>query len=142
LWFLIGSGGLVVTCCLIMAFAGWLFFRRTEPLVTASLAVVDAFLVAGAQNDVDAALQLVDAESTVTKDQVTALFTNRSDAFAGYRAVQQTSFYIRSGTIGTFMDLEGVVQYTDQPERRFSATLRGTNDNWKIVRFRFNDGIE
>jgi hypothetical protein len=56
--------------------------------------------------------------------------------------VQQTSFYLRSGTIGTFMDLEGVVQYADQAERRFTATLRGSNDDWRIVSFRFSDGID
>jgi hypothetical protein len=99
---------------------------------------------AGAHNDSPSAPALfaqVARDQGVTQESIATLFATRRDMFDGYRAVQQTTFFVQAGTQGTTATLEGTVSYSGRPDRPFAATLRKADGQWKLVSIRFPEGL-
>ena len=140
----LGSAVVLLVLCVGGVVVGARLFQGFQHETDSTLAVVDQFMRAGAHNDPASALVLfaqLARDQGVTQQSIATLFTTRRDTFDGYSAVQQTTFFIQSGTQGTTAALEGTVAYEGHPDRPFAATLRKADGQWKLVSIRFPEGI-
>lgn len=140
-WLIGAISVLLVACCGIAAFSGFRLFQTAQGEVDQTIVTIDQFMHAGVQRDIPAATSLFASSADVSTPDINTLFNERADVFAGYTQARQTSFNINTGTSGTIARIEGTLSYTAHADRKFSATLRKENKQWRIVRIEFSEGV-
>lgn len=143
-WIFWAAGALalvLVACCAIGGLGGFRLFQTVQGETDQAILTIDQFMRAGEKRDIPAALQLFAPSAAVSNADLSRLFEERADAFAGFTEARQTGFNIQSGTTGTTAQISGTLSYTAHADRSFSATLRKEQGQWKLVSIEFSDGI-
>jgi hypothetical protein len=144
LW-VMGSVAVLVILCLAGTLVGGIgLFQNSQQESNGAIKVVDQFMQDGVHKDPGAGINLFSQtarDQGVTQDSIAKLFNVRNDLFQGYKSLQQETFNIQSGTQGTIASLAGTVSYTGQADKKFTATLRKEDGQWKLVSIRFPEGV-
>jgi hypothetical protein len=144
LW-VMGSVAVLIILCVVGTIVGGIgLFQNFQQESNGAIKVVEQFMQDGVQKDSGAGFNLFSQtarDQGVTQDSIAKLFNTRNDLFHGYKSVQQETFNIQSGTQGTTASLSGTISYTGQPDKKFSATLRKEDGQWKLVSIRFPEGV-
>ncbi len=128
---LIVAGLLVVLC----GIGGYFLFNTGKKEIDAAIKVIDSFMVAGRNNDANAAIAQTASGSTTDEDQVRALIENNRGLFEDYQSAKfGTNVNIQSNTTtGSTISLNGTLTYSSAPTNgTFEAELVREADGWKI----------
>jgi hypothetical protein len=119
---------------LVSSLAGGGFADRLADIagVDDAQAVVEQFMAAGEQNDVNLAMEL--STSDISRAAITSLFGNRS-VFEGFRDTEVDRWRRSATGEESRMDLWGRIRYRDGSEREFNAVLLEVDGQWKIAGF-------
>jgi ketosteroid isomerase-like protein len=146
-WVLIGGAvlGLIgVACCGFAVFGGVRLFQGLQAESNAIRPTLRAFLDAGHNGDLAAALRLFanNVDVPVSAIDLDHLFTERPAIFAAYTDVMIDTINVTRATNGTNATIAGSITYAQgTPPRSYTATLRKEGDIWKLVRIQFPDGV-
>lgn len=146
-WVIIGGGllGIVmVLCCGFAVFGGFRLFQTIQAEQEAIKPTLRAFLTAGQNQDIPAALDLFsDTADQVSSADLERLFNDREEIFADYADVAIDSINISTTTSnGTTATVGGEISYQNgAPAHSYNATLHKDGTVWKLVSIQFSEGV-
>ncbi len=146
-WLFWAIGGIAVVLLLcggIVVVGGINLFQNSQSAATDAIKVIDQFMQAGARKDAQAGFALFSPtvqNQQITQNGIATLFTTHEEYFANYASLKQDSFGVTSGTSGVTASLEGIISYTERPDRKFAATLTKEDGQWKLVGIRLLEEV-
>ncbi len=128
-WATVGTMSVITTGIMAIAFAG-VFIVLSD--VSQGQEVVESFLQDGKASDVTAAMALFDDSSSFNAGDVRRLFSNRS-LFDDAVGTRRTAFDFEQINLTRTMALQGTIQYSRGPDGTFSASLKKSGGEWKLM---------